>query len=66
MRERCDVDAFTALLVESATLAMPARATWYTSREKHDGPLIVFQLFRSEYPERCPFVGISTSERDRA
>jgi RNA polymerase sigma-70 factor (ECF subfamily) len=31
--ERCDVDAFTALLVESATFAMPPLTTWYTPRE---------------------------------
>ncbi len=31
--ERCDVDAFTALLVDSATFAMPPLATWYRSRE---------------------------------
>ena len=31
--ERCDVDAFTALLVEDATFAMPPLATWYTPRE---------------------------------
>ncbi len=30
--ERCDVDAFTALLVEDATFAMPPLATWYTPR----------------------------------
>jgi RNA polymerase sigma-70 factor (ECF subfamily) len=28
-----DVDAFTALLVEDATFAMPPLATWYTPRE---------------------------------
>jgi RNA polymerase sigma-70 factor, ECF subfamily len=31
--ERCDVDAFTELLVEDATFAMPPLATWYTPRE---------------------------------
>ncbi len=31
--ERCDVDAFSALLVEDATFAMPPLATWYTPRE---------------------------------
>ncbi|MBO0878544.1 MAG: RNA polymerase subunit sigma-70 [Pseudonocardia sp.] len=31
--ERCDVGAFTALLVEDATFAMPPLATWYTPRE---------------------------------
>jgi len=31
--ERCDVDAFTALLTEDATFAMPPPATWYTPRE---------------------------------
>jgi RNA polymerase sigma-70 factor, ECF subfamily len=31
--ERCDVDAFTTLLVEDASFAMPPLATWYTSRE---------------------------------
>ncbi len=31
--ERCDVDAFTALLVEDATFAMPPLATWYETRE---------------------------------
>jgi RNA polymerase sigma-70 factor (ECF subfamily) len=30
--ERCDVDAFTALLVEDATFAMPPLSTWYTPR----------------------------------
>jgi RNA polymerase sigma-70 factor, ECF subfamily len=31
--ERCDVDAFTALLVADATFAMPPLATWYTPRD---------------------------------
>jgi RNA polymerase sigma-70 factor, ECF subfamily len=31
--ERCDVEAFTALLVQDATFAMPPLATWYTPRE---------------------------------
>jgi RNA polymerase sigma-70 factor, ECF subfamily len=31
--ERCDVDAFTSLLVKDATFAMPPLATWYTPRE---------------------------------
>ena len=31
--ERCDVDAFTALLVADATFAMPPLATWYTPRQ---------------------------------
>jgi RNA polymerase sigma-70 factor (ECF subfamily) len=31
--ERCDVDAFTALLVRDATFAMPPLATWYAPRE---------------------------------
>jgi len=31
--ERCDVDAFAALLVEDATFAMPPLATWYAPRE---------------------------------
>jgi len=31
--ERCDVNAFTSLLVEDATFAMPPLATWYTPRE---------------------------------
>ncbi len=31
--ERCDVDAFTSLLVQDATFAMPPLATWYTPRE---------------------------------
>ena len=31
--ERCDVNAFTALLTEDATFAMPPLATWYTPRE---------------------------------
>jgi RNA polymerase sigma-70 factor (ECF subfamily) len=31
--ERCDVSAFTALLTEDATFAMPPLATWYTPRE---------------------------------
>jgi RNA polymerase sigma-70 factor, ECF subfamily len=30
--ERCDVGAFTALLVEDATFAMPPLRTWYTPR----------------------------------
>ena len=30
--ERCDVDAFAALLVEDATFAMPPLATWYATR----------------------------------
>jgi len=31
--ERCDVDAFTRLLVRDATFAMPPLTTWYTPRE---------------------------------
>jgi RNA polymerase sigma-70 factor (ECF subfamily) len=31
--ERCDVQAFTALLVRDATFAMPPLTTWYTPRE---------------------------------
>ncbi|HVX47569.1 MAG TPA: sigma factor-like helix-turn-helix DNA-binding protein, partial [Mycobacteriales bacterium] len=31
--ERCDVDAFTALLVQDATFAMPPLSTWYGSRD---------------------------------
>jgi RNA polymerase sigma-70 factor (ECF subfamily) len=31
--ERCDVEAFAALLVEDATFAMPPLATWYSTRE---------------------------------
>ncbi|MGH2908305.1 MAG: nuclear transport factor 2 family protein, partial [Solirubrobacteraceae bacterium] len=31
--ERCDVDAFTALLVSDATFAMPPLTTWYTPRD---------------------------------
>ena len=31
--ERCDVGAFTALLVQDATFAMPPLATWYTPRD---------------------------------
>jgi RNA polymerase sigma-70 factor, ECF subfamily len=31
--ERCDVPAFTKLLVEDATFAMPPLATWYTPRD---------------------------------
>jgi RNA polymerase sigma-70 factor (ECF subfamily) len=31
--ERCDVDAFTALLVQDATFSMPPLQTWYRSRE---------------------------------
>ena len=31
--ERCDVRAFTGLLVEDATFAMPPLATWYTPRD---------------------------------
>ncbi len=34
--ERCDVDAFTGLLVEDATFAMPPLATWYTPRSVID------------------------------
>jgi RNA polymerase sigma-70 factor (ECF subfamily) len=30
--ERCDLDAFTGLLVEDATFAMPPLATWYAPR----------------------------------
>jgi RNA polymerase sigma-70 factor, ECF subfamily len=30
--ERCDVDAFTALLVEDATFAMPPLSTWFQTR----------------------------------
>jgi len=31
--EQCDVGAFTALLVQDATFAMPPLSTWYTPRE---------------------------------
>ena len=31
--ERCDVDAFAAMLAEDATFAMPPLATWYQGRE---------------------------------
>jgi RNA polymerase sigma-70 factor (ECF subfamily) len=31
--ERCDVDAFTALLVQDATFAMPPLTTWHTPRD---------------------------------
>ena len=31
--ERCDVDAFAAMLAEDATFAMPPLATWYRGRE---------------------------------
>jgi RNA polymerase sigma-70 factor (ECF subfamily) len=31
--ERCDVDAFTSLLAEDATFAMPPLSTWYSTRE---------------------------------
>jgi RNA polymerase sigma-70 factor (ECF subfamily) len=31
--ERCDVEAFTGLLVADATFAMPPLSTWYTPRE---------------------------------
>jgi RNA polymerase sigma-70 factor, ECF subfamily len=31
--ERCDIDAFTALLVEDATFTMPPLTTWYTPRD---------------------------------
>ena len=31
--ERCDVEAFTAMLAEDATFAMPPLATWYAGRE---------------------------------
>jgi RNA polymerase sigma-70 factor, ECF subfamily len=31
--ERCDVEAFTAMLVEDATFAMPPLSTWYETRE---------------------------------
>jgi RNA polymerase sigma-70 factor (ECF subfamily) len=32
--ERCDVDAFTALLTEEANFTMPPLATWYHGREQ--------------------------------
>jgi len=32
--ERCDVDAFTSLLVADASFSMPPLATWYTPRER--------------------------------
>ena len=31
--ERCDVEAFAAMLVEDATFAMPPLSTWYETRE---------------------------------
>jgi RNA polymerase sigma-70 factor, ECF subfamily len=31
--ERCDVEAFTAMLTEDATVAMPPLTTWYQDRE---------------------------------
>jgi RNA polymerase sigma-70 factor (ECF subfamily) len=31
--ERCDVEAFAAMLAEDATFSMPPLATWYTTRE---------------------------------
>jgi hypothetical protein len=31
--ERCDVEAFTAMLVDDAVFAMPPIATWYRTRE---------------------------------
>ncbi len=31
--ERCDVEAFTAMLAQEATFAMPPLATWYRTRE---------------------------------
>jgi RNA polymerase sigma-70 factor (ECF subfamily) len=31
--ERCDVDAFTSLLAEDATFAMPPLSTWYSTRD---------------------------------
>jgi RNA polymerase sigma-70 factor (ECF subfamily) len=31
--ERCDVDAFAAMLAEDATFTMPPLATWYTTRD---------------------------------
>jgi RNA polymerase sigma-70 factor, ECF subfamily len=31
--ERCDVEAFTAMLTEDATFAMPPLATWYRTRD---------------------------------
>jgi RNA polymerase sigma-70 factor, ECF subfamily len=42
--ERCDVGAFTALLAQDATFAMPPLSTWYTPRETieiwaHESPL---------------------------
>jgi len=41
--ERCDVDAFTALLVEDATFAMPPLTTWYSPRE-------TIATWATEYP----------------
>jgi RNA polymerase sigma-70 factor (ECF subfamily) len=32
--ERCDVDAFTSLLVSDATFAMPPLTTWYAPRDR--------------------------------
>ena len=42
--ERCDVPAFTALLAEDATFAMPPLQTWYAPRDQiavwaHESPL---------------------------
>jgi RNA polymerase sigma-70 factor, ECF subfamily len=34
--ERCDVEAFAAMLTEDATFAMPPLATWYRTREAID------------------------------
>jgi RNA polymerase sigma-70 factor (ECF subfamily) len=35
--ERCDVDAFAAMLAENATFAMPPLASWYRGRESIAG-----------------------------
>ena len=31
--ERCDVEAFAAMLAQDATFAMPPMSTWYRGRE---------------------------------
>jgi RNA polymerase sigma-70 factor, ECF subfamily len=42
--ERCDVDAFAAMLVEDATFTMPPLSTWYHTREAIATWAAVFSL----------------------